>query len=128
MKSNKQLGIWMDHSVAYIIGLNVDSMKYSTITAQVGEQDEPLSSRDESLINNKKQHELLFFFKRLSDVIINYDEVLLFGPTNAKTEFLNQLKGDLHFNNVKIYVKPADKMSKNQQQAFVKKYFNTYTK
>ncbi len=123
MKTKKQLGIWMDHSEANLIGVNVDTTGYKTITAQVGEQDEALNSRNETLIQNKEQNELSGFFKRLGDVIINYDEVLLFGPTNAKTELVNQLKEDRHFDEVKIEVTPADKMTENQQQAFVMKHF-----
>jgi phage FluMu gp28-like protein len=71
MKSKRQLGIWMDHSVAHLIGLNVDSTENNTIIAQVGEQDEALSLRDETLIQNKEQNELSGFFRRISDVIIN---------------------------------------------------------
>lgn len=125
MKTKKQLGIWMDHSIANLIGLDVDTKVNKTITAQVGEQDEALNSRDETLIQNKEQNELSDFFKRLSDEIINYDEVILFGPTNAKTELLNQLKNDHHFDALKIEVKPADNMTENQQQAFVQEHFNT---
>lgn len=125
MKSIKRLGIWMDHSTAHLLELNADSIKGKTIFAQIGEQDEALNPRDETLIQNKEQNELSGFFSRLSDVIINYDEVLLFGPTNAKTELVNTLKDDHHFDKVKIEVKPADKMTENQQQAFVKEHFNT---
>ncbi len=123
MKTIKQLGIWMDHSVAHLIGLNVDSTENKTILAQVGEQDEALNSRDETLIQNKEQNELSGFFRRLSNIIINYDEVLLFGPTNAKTELVNTLKDDHHFDKVKFEVKPADKLTENQQQAFVNEHF-----
>ncbi len=124
MKMKKQLGIWMDHSTANLIELNVDSTENKTIVAQVGEQDEALDPRDETLIQNKEQNELSGFFSRLSEVIINYDEVLLFGPTNAKTELVNTLKDDHHFDEIKIEVKPADKMTENQQQAFVNEHFN----
>ncbi len=77
MKTKKHLGIWMDHSIAHLIELNGDSLENKTIIAQVGEQDEALSTRDETLIQNKEQNELSGFFNRLSEVIINYDEVLL---------------------------------------------------
>jgi hypothetical protein len=33
------------------------------------------------------------------------------------------LNTDLHFKNIKIEVKSADKMTDNQQEAFVKKHF-----
>lgn len=124
MKATKQLGIWMDHSAAHLFELENKSSEKKNILAQVGEQDEALNSRDETMIQNKEQNELAGFFSRLSDVIIKYDEVLLFGPTNAKTELLNVLNSDNHFNEVKIEVKTADKMTENQQWAFVKEYFN----
>ncbi len=125
MKSKKQLGIWMDHSTAILFESNVNSTENKIIVAQVGEQDEALNTRDETLIQNKEQNELSGFFNRLSEVIIHYDEVLLFGPTNAKTELVNRLKSDHHFDEIKIEVKPADKMTENQQHAFVNEHFNT---
>ena len=124
MKTKKQLGVWMDHSTAHLIEINADPTNNRTIFAQVGEQDEALNSRDESLIQNKEQNELAGYFNRLSDEIINYDEVLLFGPTNAKTEFVNTLQDNRHFDQVKIEVKTTDKMTENKQQAFVREHFN----
>ena len=125
MKTKKQLGIWMDHSIAHLIEVENDQMATDTITAKVGEQDEPLDKRDETLIQNKDQNELSGFFNRISEEIINYDEVLLFGPTNAKTELHNQLKEDHHFDDIKIEVKAADKMTKNQLQSFVDEHFSS---
>jgi hypothetical protein len=52
-----------------------------------------------------------------------YEEVILFGPTNAKVELMNILKEDQHFNKIKIDVKSTDRMTDNQQVAFVKDYF-----
>lgn len=124
MKTKKQLGIWMNHSIAHLVELKKDTIVTKTIEAQVGEQDEALNPRDETLIQNKEQNELSGFLNRLSDVIINYDEVLLFTPTNAKTELVNTLKVDHHFDNVKIEVKAADNMTEIQQQAFAKEHYN----
>jgi len=127
MKSKKQLGIWMDHSSAHLLELINSSIESSTIESKPDTQinTEDLYYKDESHMLNKKQNELSDYFKRLSEVIKGYDEVLLFGPTDAKAELLNVLKNDHHFDEVKIEVKPADKMTENQQQAFVKDYFNT---
>ncbi len=44
MKTKKQLGIWMDHSIAHLVELKNDQMVADTIIAKVGEQDEPLDS------------------------------------------------------------------------------------
>ena len=124
MKSLKQLGIWMDHSIAHLIELSNDKMVKRTLKiapAFLG----PLENLrlNESRINNKVNDHVADFYQKLSDVIKNFDEVLLYGPTHAKTELFNQLKEDIHFDRIKIDVQPADKMTDNQQEAFVKKYF-----
>lgn len=124
MKTTKRLGIWMDHSTANLIEFTDDKTETTEIEAQVGEQDEPLNPRDETMIQNKDQNELSDYYKRISEVIKNYDEVLLFGPTHAKDELNNILKEDHHFDEVKIEIKPADNMTENQQQAFVKEHFD----
>jgi predicted Zn-ribbon and HTH transcriptional regulator len=124
MKTTKRLGIWMDHSTANLIEFTDDKTETTEIEAQVGEQDEPLNPRDETMIQNKEQNELSDYYKRISEVIKDYDEVLLFGPTHAKDELNNILKDDRHFDAVKIEIKPADNMTENQQQAFVKEHFN----
>jgi stalled ribosome rescue protein Dom34 len=124
MKTTKRLGIWMDHSTANLIKFTDDETASSTVDAQVGEQDEPLNPRDETMIQNKEQNELSDYFKRISEVIKDYDEVLLFGPTHAKDELNNLLKEDRHFDEVKIEIKPADNMTENQQEVFVREHFN----
>ncbi len=124
MKTTKRLGIWMDHSTANLIEFTDDKAVAIAVDAQVGEQDEPLNPRDETMIQNKEQNELSDYFKRISEVIKDYDEVLLFGPTHAKDELNNLLKEDHHFDEVKIEIKPADNMTENQQEAFVKEHFN----
>jgi len=76
------------------------------------------------MIQNKEQNQLSAFFKKLVEVIKKYDEVLLFGPTNAKAELFNELKNDLHFDQIKIEMKTTDQMTENQMQAFVKEFFS----
>ena len=124
MKSIKQLGIWMDHSVANLIELSNDKTVTNTIELYPAfpQQIENLGL-DESLMNNKEQNQLSDYFLNLSKVIKEYNEVLLFGPTSAKTELFNLLKEDIHFDEIKIDVLPADKMTDNQQEAFVRKFF-----
>lgn len=124
MKNTKRLGIWMDHSTANLIEFTDNKTETTEIEAQVGEQDEPLNASDETMIQNKEQNELSDYFKRISEVIKDYDEVLLFGPTHAKDELNNILKEDHHFDEVKIEIKPADNMTENQQKAFIREHFN----
>jgi hypothetical protein len=48
---------------------------------------------------------------------------VLFGPTDAKNELLNQIKTDHLFEGIKIEVKNSDKMTEDQMQTFVRDYF-----
>jgi hypothetical protein len=66
------------------------------------------------------------YYLQLGDVIRSYETVLLFGPTEAKTELFNLLRADHRFEGVNIKVKAADKMTENQQHAFVKAYFSNH--
>lgn len=124
MKSIKQLGIWMDHSVANLIELSNDKMARRTVKLIPAFPGSVENLRlNESLINNKENDHLTDFYQKISDIIKKFDEVLLYGPTQAKTELFNQLKKNIHFDRIKIDVQPAENMTENQQEAFVKKYF-----
>jgi len=121
----KQLGIWMDHSIAHLTEFTNDRILTSTIESPYKLEDKLQNLKNETLMQNKEQNQLSDYFKKLSDVIEDYNEVLLFGPTDAKTELFNLLIGNRHFDKIKIGVKSADKMTENQQLAFIKDYFNT---
>jgi hypothetical protein len=126
MISTKQLGIWMDHSIAHLMELTNDSIGISTVVSQSRYQGKKQNLRkDESLMHNIEQDQNSDYFKKLSEIIRDYDEVLLFGPSDAKTELFNLIKDNHLFEKIKIEVKPADKMTENQQHAFVKDYFKT---
>ena len=123
MKTPKKLGIWMDHSTAHIIELKNNSITSNTIESLSLQGEKQNFGEDESLKHNTEQDQLSEYFKRLSTVIKGYPEVILFGPTNAKTELFNLLKEDSHFNNIKIDIETTDNLTENQIQAYVKEYF-----
>jgi len=125
MKSAKRIGIWMDHSVAHLVEYIDDQTSSKTVYAQLGEQDEPLNPSDETMIQNKEQNQLSNYFKRLSEVLIDYEDVILFGPTSAKNELINLIKDDHHFDKIKFTVRTTDMMTENQRFAFIDAYFNS---
>lgn len=105
MKTNKQLGIWMDHSVAHLIELTNDNIITKTIeSASALENNEGIRKIDKSLIKSGEQKQPADYFRQLMDVIIDFDEVLLFGSTDAKTELVNRTKNDHHFDKIKISI------------------------
>jgi len=79
--------------------------------------------KSEKLIHTKEQHQQSSYYKKLGDIIKNYQEVVLFGPTDAKQELLNLLRVDHLFENIKIDVLNSDKMTESQMQDFVREYF-----
>jgi len=123
MTTPKKLGIWMDHTTAHIMELKNNSIKSNTIESLSEKGEKQTFGEDETLEQNTEQAQLADYFTRLSDVIKGYSEVILFGPTNAKTELYNFLKADKQFKNSKIDVATTDYITENQMQAFVKEHF-----
>lgn len=124
MKNIKQIGIWMDHSTAFLMELINGTIEENNIVSEFSYQDkEEGLVKSEKHMHIKEQHQQSSYYKKLSDTIKNYQEVLLFGPTEAKNELLNLLKTNHLFENIKIEVKHTDKMTKNQMHDFVKEYF-----
>ncbi|MFT6134975.1 MAG: stalled ribosome rescue protein Dom34 [Cyclobacteriaceae bacterium] len=121
--NNKNLGIWMDHSTANLIDLN-DSMQCHTIASDFTHNKKvDALHKSESLMNNIRQQLHEASYKEIAAEILKYNHVLLFGPTNAKTELHNYLNKDLHFKDIKIAVQAADNMTNNEQTAFVRVHF-----
>jgi hypothetical protein len=123
MKNTKKLGVWMDHTIAHIIELKNNTTQLNTIESLALQSEKQFFGEDESLKHNTEQYQLSDFFKRLSAVIKDYQEVILFGPTNAKTKLFNLLKGDSHFKSINIEIETSDNLTENQMHAFVKEYF-----
>lgn len=125
MKKPRRLGICMDHSDAHLMVFNTDTIELNTIESTFTHQiKEETLQKSEHVMHNKEQHHQSAYYKELSEMIKDYDEVILFGPTNAKAELLNILSADRHFDNIKIEVEQTDKLTENQQHAYVKDYFS----
>ena len=124
MTTVKYLGIWMDHANAHLMDCIAGRDTTTTSAASLTHESiEHRASGSEHVAHNKEQHQQSAYYKKLGEAIKGYDEVVLFGPTNAKQELFNMLRGDHAFNKIKISVKQMDQMTENQQHAFVKGFF-----
>ena len=127
MNKIKNLGIWMDHSSAHLIAFTNVPGKIQIITSLFNFTEKEKSlNKSESLMHNKENHEQATYFLQIAAAIRDYDNVLIFGPTDAKHELYNLLKDDHLFSKINIEVKPADKMTEVQQQHFIKEYFTKH--
>lgn len=125
MTIEKSLGIWMDHQDAHIMEFTTDPIETTTVESKFTHQEkEQTLGRSENLMHNKEQHEEADYYKALGEIIRNYNDVVLFGPTDAKVELFNVLRKDHRFAEIVIEIVPTDKMTENQQHAFVREYFS----
>lgn len=122
-ESTKKLGIWMDHTIAHLYEIKNKSMTSNTLESIFLQSEKQNFGRDESLKQNTEQNQDLDFYKRLGEVIKEYSEVFLFGPTNAKKELFNLLREDTQYNEIKFELETTDKLTENQMHAFVKEHF-----
>ena len=124
MAKTKNLGIWMDHASARVMEI-ADPMVTNIVECEsTHEEKEKTLQKGESMMHNKNQQQQAEYYKKLGGLIKNYGDVLLFGPTDAKVELLNILKADLSFSKIKFEIRQTDKMTENQEHAFVREYFS----
>jgi len=125
MKTTKKLGIWMDYSTANLIEYKLDSYEIKSINSGFSNQEKnKVLDNSKSLINNNENQQLSNYFRRIGEQIKEYNELVLFGSTNAKIELHAILKEEKPFQNIKIEIKNTDKMTDNQKKYFVKSYFS----
>jgi len=123
METQKKLGIWMDYANANLIDLNSKKKSYSIASKFTVSTKEEALRRSEKSMHNKRQQMHEAYYKEIVDEILNYDHVLLFGPTNAKIELHNYFNKNLHAKDIQIDIETADKMTDNEKEAFVKNHF-----
>ena len=123
MNTISRLAIWMDHSDAHVMEVNAE-MKRRHIASHFGkdEKGETLA-RSEAVMHNKEHGHHIAFYKALGEIIKGYQEVLIFGPSNAKKELHNYLADDSHFDKIKFDVQSADYMTENEEHAFVRRHY-----
>jgi hypothetical protein len=125
MKKNKKAGIYMDHASALIMEfVDGEILKAYTIVSEFTNTVKIESLvKSENLMHNKKSQEQSSYYKKILTFIREYHEVILFGPTDAKSELLNLLKEDHLFEKIEIRVEDTDKMTENQMHDYVRAYF-----
>ena len=125
MQNPKKLAVYLDHSQATLFNFGNTAIEFKIIESEFNHQDKKeIFQKGESHLHNKEQHLQHKYYENIGSEILNYNEVLLFGPTDAKTELFNVLMENSKFGKVKIKVKTSDKMTENQQLEFVNNYFS----
>lgn len=115
----------MDHSQATLFDFVASAIEFKTIESEFDYQNKKeIFQKGESHFHNKEQHLQDKYYKNIGEEILNYNQVLLFGPTDTKTELFNILMENHRFGTIRIKVKSSDKLTENQQLAFINNYFS----
>lgn len=124
----RRVGVFMDHSSARLIEPLANSCVVKTVTSGFTHAERQFAlSKSEHLMHEKERQENKKYYDELADHLKHFDEVLLFGPGTAKEELYNILRETSAFDAIKIHVKPADHLPENQQEQFVRNYFESTT-
>ena len=116
----------MDHSIAFLMELENDKITENIVEIETPEMEVDYDSgKNEKLKNSKAQQYKSNYYKKLSDSIKTHQEVVLFGPTDAKNELFNKLKSEHLLENIVIEMKLSDKMTAIQMHEFVREYFKS---
>lgn len=109
MTTVKKLGIWMDYSKAHLMAFSPTIIQTDLIASQT--------------LQHEESHQQVIYLKKIGEIILNYEEVILFGSTDAKLDLLYIIINDYRFANVKIQIKQTSLMTENQKHCFVRDYF-----
>ena len=102
--------------MAHLIEFTSDPFEIKTIESKCSEEAQKENK-------NPNRQLLRKYYTKLAESIKNYNQVILFGPADAKIEFFDALSEDDRFVKIKIEIKDTDRMTRNQQHHFITEYF-----
>ena len=120
MKSRRTLSIWMDHTIAYLYEYKNNTVVTTTIVSTIRHDLGDLYSINESNGSlSPMPKPFSVFFQEISDVIIGYEDVILFGPTGSKNELFNHLLHNHRFDRINMAIQQMEQMEDPDREAFL---------
>lgn len=133
----KQTGIWLDSKEANFIELvDGDLVNFRQIESgnhrgkakggspSGGLRGGTATGVSEKTLENRRRNEEREYYDEILEQVKDADEVVIFGPGEAKDHLLNAIKAHpSHFNSDLMAVLTADKMTQNEKVAYVKTFF-----
>lgn len=127
MNSHTFIAVYMDHSSANIMKLVNDTIETEVVESAFDHEEKVKALHKSESTMHHKEHQLqLSYYNSIKEKLSGSKDILLFGTTTAKAELLNIINKDLHFNEVKTVASQTDKMTVNQQHAFIKDHLKKH--
>ena len=129
---DRKIGVWIDHKQAFVISEQDDNVAviasnieppahYSGGTRLGGKFSQ---KADQELRHNDRINlQLTKYYRQIITVLRDATSIFIMGPGEAKIEFEKVLKQYKPMKKRLVKVEPADKMTKNQMVARVKKFY-----
>lgn len=122
-KNKKQFGVWMDTRHAIIIGReNIDSGDFTILGRVNSEAVEKNSSEKNE--NNSEKALLLKFFKEITVLMQNAEEVHVTGTGIAQEQFIHYLADTPQFKNAVANETTSTKMADDKLIEYISQKFN----
>jgi stalled ribosome rescue protein Dom34 len=121
-KNKKQFGIWMDSHHATVVGKEDFDTEDFLILGHVKNQgadnnsNEKTSNNQDIALTNK-------FFKEISSLMPNVDEIHVTGTGIVQAQFINFLSETPHYKNAIFSESTSNKMSDENVAEFIMKQF-----
>lgn len=139
MEHYKQVGVWIDHSKAHLIGfksgqarlLETVESPYESVRRVEGEGNNMTrfsSSPEYSSNNEYKKHQIVQneineYMRIMEQKLVSFEDILLFGPGTMKERMKNRLREKKAFEGKWLSVEDSDKLTDNQLVAFVREFY-----
>lgn len=124
MKTKRNLGIYMDHSRAILMELSGNIVGENQIKSEFSTEGK--GSHLKKLENSEHDIDLRLhsnYFKEIGQSIKDFENILLFGPTDVQTELLNFLNDAKLTKNVNFEVRKTELMAGTQMRSYVRTFF-----
>src|SRR5512138_893910 len=129
---DRNVGLWIDHKQAFAIWYkdgkveeipsNIEPPAHFSGGTQLGGK---LNQKGDIELrqNDRFRLQLNKYYQHVISVLKAADSILIMGPGKAKIELEKAIKKNKSMENRILKVETADKMTKNQMLAYVRKFF-----
>ncbi len=122
-KNKKQFGVWMDTHHAIVVGrANADASNFSVLGHAGSAGAQPNSS--EKNAQNDERTNLQRFFKEITALMQNAEEVHITGTGTAQEQLMHFMKETPQFKNTITTESTSNKMSDEKLAEFIAGKFN----
>ena len=131
---DRNVGVWIDHKQAYLIWYeedrveviqsNIEPPEHFSGGTQLGGK---LNQKGDIELHHNDRYKLQLhkYYQEVITALKDVDSIFIMGPGEAKVEFEKVLKRHKAIQKRLLKVETADKMTKNQMIARVRKFYKS---